>query len=553
MKKHLIILLSLLIASTAMSQQLQSFSVVSFSERPFDTAANDERYKEYDGNGELFSIIKLASNNPDDDLRAYDFDFGLCEHRVKSVNDEVWVYIQRNAMHVTIKRAGYKTVKHELNTTVQPGKVYEMVLSAAPKVIQRQLLMFEISPADSEALITFKPEGSGEEYKPFGNGKVDAGGRSAMSLELGKYVYKIFSANYHATEGIVTLETPNEKHVEKIELRPNFANVALNAQSGVDIYINDEKKGTGSWNGKLSPGTYGIECRKDRHKSSVETITVEAGKDMTLQLQPLSPITGTLYLSTNPLGAKIVIDGKQHGETPDFVEGLLIGEHKVELTYPGYGKETLTVTIEENATAEYNIELKKSSSQKSSSSSTGVSGGHEYVDLGLPSGLKWATCNVGASKPEEYGDYFAWGETSPKSSYKKSNSVTYGKRMGDIGGNDRYDAARANRGGDWRLPTKAEFDELLNSNNCTWTWTTQNGVNGYKVTSKRNGNSIFLPAAGYRNGTSLYNEGSNGNYWSSTPDESSDYYSCSLNFYSGGHYTYWSYRYRGQSVRPVSE
>ena len=542
-----------MIASTAMSQQLQSFSVVSFSERPFDTAANDERYKEYDGNGELFSIIKLVSKTADDDLRAYDFDFGLCEHRVKTVNDEVWVYVQRNAMHVAIKRAGYKTVKHELNTTVQPGKVYEMVLQASPKEVYYQFLVFEITPADSEALITFKPEGGGDDYKPFGNGKVDAGGRSAMSLELGKYVYKIFSANYHATEGIVTLETPNEKHVEKIELRPNFANVALNAQSGVDIYINEAKKGTGSWNGKLSPGTYRVECRKDKHKSSVETITVEAGKDMTLRLQSPSPITGMLSLNSTPLGAKIVIDGKQHGETPDFVEGLLIGEHKVELTYPGYGKETLTVTIEENATAEYNIELKKSSSQKSSSSSTGVSGGHEYVDLGLPSGLKWAACNVGASKPEEYGDYFAWGETSPKSSYDTGNSVTYGKSMGDISGDARYDAARANWGGSWRLPTKAEFAELLNRKNCKWKWTTQNGVNGYKVTSKRNGNSIFLPAAGCRRGSSLSSEGSSGYYWSSTPRESGGYYSYYLYFYSGYHSTYWFDRRNGRSVRPVSE
>ncbi|MBQ8337179.1 MAG: hypothetical protein IJY44_06585, partial [Bacteroidaceae bacterium] len=161
--------------------------------------------------------------------------------------------------------------------------------------------------------------------------------------------------------------------------------------------------------------------------------------------------------------------------------------------------------------------------------------------------------NVGASKPEEYGDYFAWGETSPKSSYTESNSVTYGKSMSDIGGNPTYDAARANWGGDWRLPTKAEFAELLDSSNCTWTWTTQNGVNGYKVTSVRNGNSIFLPAAGYRYGASLCSEGSYGNYWSSTPYESSGYDSCYLYFSSGYHTTNWRSRYYGQSVRPVSE
>ncbi len=177
--------------------------------------------------------------------------------------------------------------------------------------------------------------------------------------------------------------------------------------------------------------------------------------------------------------------------------------------------------------------------------------GHAYVDLGLPSGVKWATCNVGASKPEEYGNHYAWGETSTKSSYTENNSVTYGKNFSDIGGNLAYDVARKQWGSTWRLPTKAEFDELRS--NCTWTWTKQNGINGYKVTGKKNGNSIFLPAAGWRNGTSLYNLGAYGLYWSSTPHVSGSYYAYGLVFFSGYHGTYWNDRLRGQSVRPVSE
>lgn len=121
---------------------------------------------------------------------------------------------------------------------------------------------------------------------------------------------------------------------------------------------------------------------------------------------------------------------------------------------------------------------------------------HEYVDLGLS--VKWATCNVGATKPEEYGDYFAWGETTPKSTYdwetykycngsfdsltKYNNSSIFGtedyKKTLELAD----DAARANWGGSWRMPTKAEQDELREK--CTWTWTTQNGVKGCKVTSK---------------------------------------------------------------------
>lgn len=176
--------------------------------------------------------------------------------------------------------------------------------------------------------------------------------------------------------------------------------------------------------------------------------------------------------------------------------------------------------------------------------------GHAYVDLGLPSGLKWATCNIGASSPSDYGYYYAWGETTTKTEYTTSNSKTYNKSIGDISGNPEYDAARANWGGSWRMPSKTEFEELLSK--CTWTWTTQGGHNGYKVTGS-NGNSIFLPAAGYRDGSSLYDAGSYGYYWSSSPYESNSQYAYYLSFGSGIHDVYWYSRYRGHAVRPVSE
>ena len=178
---------------------------------------------------------------------------------------------------------------------------------------------------------------------------------------------------------------------------------------------------------------------------------------------------------------------------------------------------------------------------------SGTINGHEYVDLGLS--VKWATCNVGASSPKEYGDYYAWGETSTKSSYDKHNCETWEKEIGDIGGTSR-DVARVKWGGSWRMPTEAEFEELLNK--CTWTWTTRNGVNGYKVTGS-NGNSIFLPAAGCRDGTSLYYWEEYGRYWSSSPGGSDTQFAYHLYFYSSYHSSRWLYRYYGLTVRPVTE
>ena len=193
--------------------------------------------------------------------------------------------------------------------------------------------------------------------------------------------------------------------------------------------------------------------------------------------------------------------------------------------------------------------------------------GHEYVDLGLS--VKWATCNVGATKPEEYGDYFAWGETQPKSNYdwstykwcngsyytqtKYNTNSSYGtvdnKTTLDLGD----DAARANWGGSWRMPTDAELTELREQ--CTWTWTTQNGVYGYKVTSKKSGytsKSIFLPAAGDRYDRSHGDAGIIGYYWSSSLNTGSPNDAWSVDF-SDGVSRYHYRRYYGFSVRPVCQ
>lgn len=189
---------------------------------------------------------------------------------------------------------------------------------------------------------------------------------------------------------------------------------------------------------------------------------------------------------------------------------------------------------------------------------------HEYVDLGLS--VKWATCNVGANKPEEYGDYFAWGETEPKEYYdwstykwyngsgtpltKYNNSSSYGNVDNKTQLELSDDAARANWGGCWRMPTDAELTELREQ--CTWTWTTQSGVNGYKVTSDKNGKSIFLPAAAAGSGeSSLSNEGSYGHYWSGSL--STDYPSAAYGLHFSYNYVYGgdSGRCNGFSVRPV--
>jgi hypothetical protein len=189
---------------------------------------------------------------------------------------------------------------------------------------------------------------------------------------------------------------------------------------------------------------------------------------------------------------------------------------------------------------------------------------YNAVDLGLPSGTLWADRNVGADSPEAYGDYFAWGETVPKDYYDWS---TYKYCNGDSYSMTKYctdsfygtvdsrtvldledDAAYVNMGSEWRMPTYAELNELKTK--CTWTWKTQNGVYGRKVTGP-NSNSIFFPAAGYRYAGYLRYAGSDGDYWSSSLYGSVPDGAYGLLF-SSGYYTWSNYdRCCGQSVRGV--
>ena len=179
--------------------------------------------------------------------------------------------------------------------------------------------------------------------------------------------------------------------------------------------------------------------------------------------------------------------------------------------------------------------------------------GHEYVDMGLS--VKWATCNVGAKKPSDHGDYFAWGDTETKSdySYNKYSYKYINNKLVDNSLPLECDAANRWWGGSWRMPTKEECDELHDENNCTWVWTTTiDNQNGYLVTSKINGNSIFLPAAGYRSGTDLIDVGSAGGFWSSSLDMENPSYAWGVGFSLMDVIVGSSHLEIGRSVRPVT-
>lgn len=194
----------------------------------------------------------------------------------------------------------------------------------------------------------------------------------------------------------------------------------------------------------------------------------------------------------------------------------------------------------------------------------GDANGHEYVDLGLS--VKWATCNIGATTPEDYGNYYAWGEAKPQSTYNwstykwcngSSSTFTKYNTSSSFGTVDNKtvldladDAANANWGGAWRMPTDAEWQELRD--NCTWTWKPLNGINGFEVKGS-NGNAIFLPAAGFRSSNDVFYTGHYGCYWSSSLDTTAPSNAKFVEFQSEDNDIFRNYYSRvcGQSVRAV--
>ena len=194
----------------------------------------------------------------------------------------------------------------------------------------------------------------------------------------------------------------------------------------------------------------------------------------------------------------------------------------------------------------------------------------EAVDLGLPSGLKWASFNLGATKPEEYGDYYAWGETEIKNYYSWSSYIMYNDDKGTLleyNTESRYgavdsktildpedDAAHVKLGGKWRMPTGDDWAELRS--NCTWTWTTLNGVYGRRITSNMSGYTdkwIFLPAAGVWGENGVSNSGTTGSYWASVLNANFPLYACDITFNSNIVQGSTAFRYAGEPIRPVSE
>ena len=463
---------------------------------------------------------------------------------------EYLVYMPEGSKQLTIRHDSYLPLTVVFADygidKVKSSSTYRLTvpIGAAPPLQRKgNFLTMNVTPASSQVTID---DGVSTATESDGSFKI--------FLNNGTHSYRVEAGNaYSPVSG--TVEMKGERITLPITLKSLKASLTVKTiTSGSKIYVNEDYKGIDQWQGSLSPGTYLVEAKKDGYRPYSTTVSLAKQQSESLIIPALQASYGTLMVDYKPIDADVYLDNTLLGKAPNVFDKILAGKHNIKISKAGYADYTGSVTIQENQQASISGSLSKSSGAASVShtqaniSTTNTINGHEWVDLGLS--VKWATCNVGATLPSDYGDYFAWGETTKKPSYTEDNCKTYKKSIADIAGNSQYDTARANWGSTWRMPTEKEFKELKNQ--CIWTWTSQGGHSGYRVTSKTNGNSIFLPAAGYRSGESLNDVGSNGFYWSAGPYSYSS--GCDLYFGSSSVYPQSNdYRANGFSVRPVSE
>lgn len=432
-KKQLLLIFLALLTLPALAQQQLKFSIANFEADPFDMSPKNKQYEKIDGSGARYAIIKVTSDNPDDDLRAFNFNFGNLRHEVVAYDGELWVYVQKNAKMVTIRRDGYNPInKYALPVTIEEGKAYKMFLSVQTPEVKHRILQFRVTPANEGAIVKVKREGENGDFELWGT--VDATGSIAKRMETGIYLYEVTAEHYEKTVGKVVLTYADDNYMETVTLKPNFGHLEVADEYGIagaEIYVNDKKigtvpytskdrwdvrddyrimisngelyktynatfaihkgettrltpklesnfaettitvannaeiliegvsKGHGTWTGPLKAGTYNVECRIDnRYRPTRKQIAIKPDVTETFEMDAPTPIIGSIFVNSNPLGASIQLDGKDVGKTPHEIKEVIIGKHTLRILLDGYRAEEQTVDVTEGKTVEKEFRLR---------------------------------------------------------------------------------------------------------------------------------------------------------------------------------------------------
>ena len=348
----------------ALMVDAQSISVSSFRLLENDLDANTAGTMEKDQNGDVAALIKVVTTQT-----GFTFDGGaLGIVKTKQTPGEIWVYIPRGSKKISIKHQQLGVLRdYYFPVSIEAARTYEMVLvtgtveTTIHQARTSQYVVFQLTP--SNAFV----ELDGEVLQT-------NGGTATKMMKFGTYNYRVQAPNYLPESGNVTVNDPNNKHIVTVALKPNFSTVTLKVDGDAEIWVNGERKGTGSWTGNLGAGTYEFETRKPNHRSISVThdITVTS-EPQTISLQSPTPILGEVDINSAPAMADIYIDGKKVGQTPQLIGKLLIGQHQVRISRQGYKDFSSTITVKEGETSTLSATLEDLQTQQAAANTTPTS------------------------------------------------------------------------------------------------------------------------------------------------------------------------------------
>lgn len=345
MKKTLIVFQLLFVCLTgAWSQDL---AVADFSLDETDLTANLDGTTKYDQNGEKCALIKIFTT-----ATGLTFDVGsLGVVDIIQKPGEIWLYVPHGVRRVTINHSQLGMCDYTFPTSIVKARTYRMRLVAGQiqttvrKAVTSQYVIFKVSPLKGSVEI---------------NGQmldvVDGG--ASVRLPFGTYDYTVRAPRYNPMSGKVTVNDPQNKHSVSVSLEPAFASVTMSVDADAEIWINDQKRGTRTFTGELSYGTYLVECRQQGHRSSQqEIILTKENAGQQISLPKPTPIYGSIDINSTPIEADIYIDDKKIGVSPMFVQDYLIGTHTIKLSKVGHSDFSQVITVEEGQTFEVNAKL----------------------------------------------------------------------------------------------------------------------------------------------------------------------------------------------------
>lgn len=314
----MLLMLFYMFALPADAQQDQKrITVKSFRQDRQATTAKNPKYSRTDSDGSLYAIIKVKSNSGDD-LTAYTFDFGYLTHEMDGVHDDgaLWIYVKRNARHLTIKRQGYTSItNYNLGEDIEAGCTYELRISAQASAVKKRSLLFEVTPPDVQAVVKVKREDDGGDYEIWG--RVDATGQKSQYIETGVWLYEVTAANYLPSTGRVNLTEGSGAQKERVALLPAYGFLEVDDPIGIteaEVYVDDNFIGTTPYrDGKnWDIGQHHIVVKKgELYSDYTADFTIESGKTTHLKPELIANFAQTTIVVD--ADADIYIDGERVG------------------------------------------------------------------------------------------------------------------------------------------------------------------------------------------------------------------------------------------------